>query len=377
MEEAIVRGPSYTCITCRVIFEDLEIQRAHYHSDWHRYNLKRKVAEFPPITADEFRNRVLAQQGKEKILQSQHTSISCKVCRKIFNTTNQYENHLMSKKHKEKSTKTTITDITSSASSTSVESQPSKKEISLGDMEIDSDIESLDSDEWIDDADNPVKNNDCLFCNHHSRSYLKNLKHMTEAHSFFIPDPEYCTDIRKLLEYLGEKVFIGFMCLWCNDTGKAFQSADAARAHMISKNHCKMLHEGATLAEYVSYYDYSSSYPDCEGQDPNAEVEIPELDDGDYQLVLPSGSIIGHRSLNIYYKQSLDPNRALAIPKNQKIHRVLCQYRAIGWTASQKEAVMKKARDIQYMEKVRAKYSTQLQFKANKLQHHFRRQVNF
>lgn len=43
---------------------------------------------------------------------------------------------------------------------------------------------------------------------------------MTIAHSFFIPDPEYCTDIKGLLEYLGEKIIIGYMCIWCNNSGK-------------------------------------------------------------------------------------------------------------------------------------------------------------
>lgn len=146
---------------------------------------------------------------------------------------------------------------------------------------------------------------------------------------------------------------------------------------MIDKGHCKMLHEGDALAEYAQFYDYSSSYPDAEIGDPDAEVEIPELDDSNYQLVLPSGSIIGHRSLFIYYKQNLNPNRAVALSKSAKLRKVLSQYRALGWSETQKEAVVKKARDIKYMERVQAKYSTQLQFKANKLQKHFRPQVNF
>lgn len=146
---------------------------------------------------------------------------------------------------------------------------------------------------------------------------------------------------------------------------------------MIDKGHCKMLHEGDALAEYVEFYDYSSSYPDVEAGDPDAEIEIPELDDNDYQLVLPSGNVIGHRSLMRYYKQNLNPNRAVVVPKNIKLRKVLSQYRALGWTETQKELVVKKARDIKYMQRVQAKYSTQLQFKANKLQKHFRPQVNF
>lgn len=364
----------FTCITCRVAFRDLEIQREHYKSDWHRYNLKRKVVELPVVSAEEFQKRLLQQRNETDTVKNGQAT-NCKVCKKNFNTQNQYENHLMSKKHKEKYLKnmTNPEKIDSHSSATS-ESQPS---VESADMDVGSDVESVDSDEWADDTENPVTNNDCLFCNHHSKSVVKNLKHMTEAHSFFIPDPEYCINIKGLLEYLGEKVFAGFMCLWCNNSGKAFHSSDAARAHMIDKSHCKMLHEGETLAEYADFYDYSSSYPDAADADPDSEVIIPELDDTDYQLVLPSGNVIGHRSLMRYYKQSLDPNRAVAIPKNEKLRRVLCQYRAIGWTAAEKEAVIKKARDIKYMQRIQAKYSTQLQFKANKFQRYFRQQVNF
>ncbi|XP_063993986.1 cytoplasmic 60S subunit biogenesis factor ZNF622 [Diachasmimorpha longicaudata] len=373
----------YTCITCRVAFRDLEIQRQHYKSDWHRYNLKRKVAELPPVPVEEFQKRVIAQRGQEDALKNPDRTLTCKICRKTFSTKNQYDNHTMSKKHKENAQKFSEKTNEDSSTSSFIIVDPHSSDatdLSAGiseEMEVDSDVESLDSDEWLDNTENPVKNNNCLFCNHHSRSGVKNLKHMTEAHSFFIPDPEYCVDLKGLLEYLGEKIFAGFMCLWCNDTGKAFHSADAARAHMIDKGHCKMLHEGEALVEYSDFYDYSSSYPDAEQHDADTEVEIPELDDGDYQLVLPSGNVIGHRSLMRYYKQSLDPNRAVAIPKSEKLRRVLCHYRALGWTETQREAAVKKARDIKYMQRVQAKYSTQLQFKANKFQKYFRQQVNF
>ncbi len=55
---------SFTCITCRVAFADAELQRGHYKTDWHRYNLKRKVAELPPVTAENFQQRVLAQRAQ-------------------------------------------------------------------------------------------------------------------------------------------------------------------------------------------------------------------------------------------------------------------------------------------------------------------------
>lgn len=79
--------------------------------------------------------------------------------------------------------------------------------------------------------------------------------------------------ILKCLMYI---VLLGYMCLWCNEKGKTFHSADAARQHMLDKGHCKMLHEGIALAEYADFYDYSASYPDAEteGVNPDEEVEF-------------------------------------------------------------------------------------------------------
>ncbi|XP_066602939.1 cytoplasmic 60S subunit biogenesis factor ZNF622 [Prorops nasuta] len=373
----------YTCITCQVAFRDLEIQRQHYKSDWHRYNLKRKVADFPPVTVEEFQKRVIAQRNKEDF-ENSTSHINCKPCKKHFSTKNQYDNHLLSKKHKDKvkdnldSKNEQLDEILTHNSLLKEGSSNSYKKSnqSLNDMEIDLDVESVDSDEWAEDTENPVKNNDCLFCNHHSKSFLRNIKHMTVAHSFFIPDPEYCTDMKGLITYLGEKIYLAFMCIWCNDTGKTFHTAEAAKAHMIDKGHCKMLHEGDALVEYNEFYDYSTSYPEA-SEDPDAEVIIPELDDNDFQLVLPSGNIIGHRSLMKYYKQNLNPNSLVYVSKKDKLHKVLSQYRALGWTDTKKEEVVKKVRDIKYMQRIQSKYSTMLQFKANKLQKHFRPQCNF
>ncbi|RZC37561.1 zinc finger protein 622, partial [Asbolus verrucosus] len=249
---------SYTCITCHVAFKLVDQQRQHYKTDWHRYNLKRKVAELPHVTAEEFQRKVQNQQNSQE-LSTQDKHVYCQVCRKSFGNQNAYDNHLNSKKHKEN--EINYVELENS------QNDPNNCE-----------IEEVDSDEWADDTENPIDNNDCLFCLHHSRNFIKNLEHMTIAHSFFIPDIEYCIDIQ------------GFMCLWCNEKGRSFYSSDAARKHMIDKGHCKMLHEGVTLAEYVDYYDYSSSYPDVDNQvDKDEEVTIPELKSSDYQLVLPSG----------------------------------------------------------------------------------------
>lgn len=53
-QEQPTSGALYTCISCQVAFQSAESQRNHYRSDWHRYNLKRKVVNLPPVTLNQF-----------------------------------------------------------------------------------------------------------------------------------------------------------------------------------------------------------------------------------------------------------------------------------------------------------------------------------
>ena len=161
-------------------------------------------------------------------------------------------------------------------------------------MEDDDDmeIEEVDSDEW---EDEPIEKTDCLFCLHHSSNLEKNLNHMTAEHSFFLPDPEYISNLDGLIEYLGAKIGQGHMCLWCNERGKRFTTVADVQRHMLDKGHCKMLHEAESLLEYDDWYDYTQSYPDQDN--PEEEVDMNAIDDSGFELVLPSGTKIGHRSL--------------------------------------------------------------------------------
>lgn len=93
---------SYTCISCRVAFADGEVQRSHYKTDWHRYNLKRKVADMPPVTAENFQERVVAQRtAAEQHLSDSSAAEACSVCNKKFSSVNAYQNHLQSSRHQQ------------------------------------------------------------------------------------------------------------------------------------------------------------------------------------------------------------------------------------------------------------------------------------
>lgn len=90
----------HTCLNCNVKFQTPDIQRDHYKTDWHRYNLKRRVADLPPVTAEEFQKRVQQQRtADQKALEP--VSLYCTACRKQFISDKSYENHLNSKKHRE------------------------------------------------------------------------------------------------------------------------------------------------------------------------------------------------------------------------------------------------------------------------------------
>lgn len=338
--------------------------------------MKRKVSDLAPLSAEDFQLRVIQARSAEQH-ENADQSLYCKACKKFFKTKNSHDNHLNSKRHKDNLESFLANQVNENDRETVKVSVPAIDIIKEIQEEEEMDVEK--EDQWCDmdeDEECPIKKDDCLFCQHHSENVMSNLKHMSIAHSFFIPDAEYCTEIDGLLEYLAEKVGLNYICLWCNEKGKTFYTLGGVRKHMIDKGHTMMLYEGSVLAEYVPYYDYSKSYPDHEGKDIDEEMENPILEGDEYNLKLPSGNIIGHRSLLRYYKQYINPNRAVVPHKSERVQKLLCHYRAIGYNTNTTE-IANRARDIHAMKRTQAKLYAQLGCKANKLQKHFREQVNF
>ncbi|XP_051259211.1 cytoplasmic 60S subunit biogenesis factor ZNF622 [Dicentrarchus labrax] len=464
---------SYTCISCRVAFTDGEVQRAHYKTDWHRYNLKRKVADMPPVTAENFQERVLAQRAAaEQQLSEAAATEGCATCNKRFSTANAYQNHLQSHKHQQAEKQALL------AAQRKVEKMNEKNlEKGLGDEKLDRDArnealqqalkeqqgraqtsqaaarqraeklekpprvmwleeqakrrerdegaaageeewEDVDEEEEDDEMEEEEEEEedeeetmdheegdpaapsdpqpaalpgsipvtDCLFCPHHSKSLMKNVAHMTKVHGFFIPDVEFLVDLKGFVRYLGEKVGAGNVCLWCNEKGRSFYSAEAVQSHMTDKSHCKLFTDGDAALEFADFYDFRSSYPDRkEGEDAEMdEEELPddktlEYDDDTLELTLPSGAKIGHRSLMRYYKQRFGTQRAVALTHNRNaVGRVLRQYRALGWGGDGGHGFFQKPRDMQYVQMMKSKWMLKMGMSHNTTrQKHFRAQVMF
>lgn len=383
--------PMFTCITCRVSFADSDIQRRHYKTDWHRYNLKRKVAEMPPVTAEVFQQKVLAQKAEvEAQQQSKTKSLHCQLCNKTFSSENAFSNHLSSKKHKD--VEANKANKAKKQESLITESQFSKNFKRKDSKETDPEntesenAESLshngddDDDEDDDIEEDTLEVTDCLFCPHHSVSLEENLKHMTRSHSFFIPDLEYVVDLKGLVTYLCEKVGMRNMCLYCNDKGKSFFSLEAVQSHMVDKGHTKMNYEGDAVLEYADFYDFSSSYPDYNPDEENEGDEIQgrestlAVNEQTLELCLPSGAKIGHRNMRHIYKQNLPPERS---HHSKVIQSIMADYKALGWHGTIASAARQKVKDVRLRNIQQAKRNVDISVKANRMQKHFRPQVVF
>ncbi|KAI8878843.1 hypothetical protein K501DRAFT_227703 [Backusella circina FSU 941] len=317
-DQEVQQQPSsgiYTCLACQVAFRSAEGQRTHYRSEWHRYNLKRKVVSLPPVTSEQFSSKAQAREVQEEETKkvAETTNNYCGTCRKSFGSLKQFENHVQSKKHKENEQKKSSRPVSSSP-----EAKPAAAVKPL-DMTFTEETTEEEMNRMIDEKIKSaprLTELDCLFCTHTSESFEDNMQHMTTTHSLFIPDLEYLVDLRGLVRYLGEKISVGNECIFCNGKGRGMRSIDAVRKHMTDKGHCKIAYEeDDDAAELVDFYDFSSSYPQlAEGDD---EVDIDAelgaltqsltLADDEMSLVLPSGAIVGHRALKRYYDQKLKP----------------------------------------------------------------------
>lgn len=217
---------------------------------------------------------------------------------------------------------------------------------------------------------------------------------MLKVHGFFIPFIENLTDLEGLLTYLGEKVGIGHVCLWCNGKGKArYPSTRAVQMHMNAKNHCKLsLEEEEDEEELLDYYDFdledeemedaakasSSSSSSSSSTALVVKEDAPRRAGGGGaasindagELVLADGSIVGSRQLKHIYKQHVRPNHGV-------VGEIARNYKQLALTTNIKENPRLARRKKEFYH-VRARKREDLMkgIRAN-IQMHYRDQVMF
>jgi pre-60S factor REI1 len=273
--------------------------REHYKTDFHRFNLKRKVAGLPPVQENLFLQKLAA-------LDSQKDPVPSKGRQHIKD----------GKRNKSQKTAvaeeaTTLTPFDAeallSSQRTAMDTSPLPSNSDKPDVKkaevLDKESESVKSeDELIDEKianTKPFSLKDSLFDGHRAASFDANLRYMTKTFSFFSPELEFLSDIKGLIRYLGQKISIGNTCIFCN---KTYYSKEAVQSHMRDGSHCMIAWE-ENEEEYLDFYDWSNdprAQPISEESEEDAEpFHFTEHN----ELVLASGKILGPRQLKVYYDQ--------------------------------------------------------------------------
>ncbi|KFK29727.1 hypothetical protein AALP_AA7G170800 [Arabis alpina] len=364
--------PGLTCNACNMEFEDEAERGFHYKSDWHRYNLKRKVAGVPGVTEELFEARQSALASEKNKSDEVPMLYTCGICGKGYRSSKAHEQHLKSRSHALR-----VSQGTSSNGEEDIAIiRPLTRRVNNRDnedsddewVEVDSDDdlaaeEALDSLSKLNVNESGTAEQDmdaekyeldpscCLMCDKKHKTLESCMVHMHKHHGFFVPDIEYLKDPEGLLTYLGLKVKRDFLCLYCNELCHAFSSLEAVRKHMEAKSHCK-LHYGDgdddEDAELEEFYDYSSSYVDEAGD----QIVVSGETDNTVELVGGSELVITDRSENRttsrtlgsrefmrYYRQKPPP---ASQNSNQIVASLSSRYRSLGLrTVPSKEDTIK------------------------------------
>ncbi|KAK5679751.1 pre-60S factor rei1 [Elasticomyces elasticus] len=310
----------YTCNTCQIALKTSDLQRQHMQSDWHRYNLKRRVAVLPPLTSEIFAEKVLSNKAATAASAAQaNFEKACEACDKVYYSTGAYSNHLGSQKHKillarynAKAGNETesLADSTFSlgdpvdTASTTASTATLNADDQVAEEEFDEVVEGIKK-TGLDGPSDPVAkrpaaptptsaapiNNDvadekmaedgeeehkadtnqCLFCNYISPSLDLNVTHMSRQHGFFIPERDFLVDLPGLVNYLSETIAVLHTCLYCH---KGLHTASGIQTHMRDRGHCMVAYSSEEeQMDIGEFYDFRSTYSDEDSEDEEEQKE--------------------------------------------------------------------------------------------------------
>jgi pre-60S factor REI1 len=346
-----------TCFTApEVTFNDRESLQDHYKSDWHRYNLKRKVAGLPPLPKDQFEARkaaALAAKNDQETKASSHKLDHVKEKKKekvaVRVAGKKQRAKEMAEKEKLKPPKPP----------TLLQEYMKNNETNHDENKMnDNDDENSKSEEEEEEEDFEVDLCRSIFDSNLAEDVDESLSYMAKKYGFFIPDVEYVSDLNGLVEYLHEKVGLGHTCLYCN---KVYRSANSCRQHMVDSSHCKIRYdEQEDMDEISDFYDFSAAnasiLPDSKtvsnskaAADDDDDEELNSDEDIEDELngrksgieVLPSGELvvtrldgtrktIGVRWLKKYYDQNaraIDERASVVAAQKERLTNI---YRQMG-----------------------------------------------
>ena len=306
--------------------------------------MKRRIASLPPVSQETFNEKVLAAKATSTAAAAKASfEKTCVACQKTFYSENTYQNHVKSSKHRSREARMNrdhADDSSSVMSSNFSLGEPinnrrgSQSSVSkVADNMKTTTIEEGDEEEEADEEGFSASR--CLFCSTRSSDIHANVEHMYKAHGMFIPEKDYLVDLDGLVHYLYRKITENSECIYCHAMRA---NPGAIRTHMRDKSHCMIAFESEEeQIEIGQYYDFRSTYSDDDGastgsggvkvsgdedgwetETSDSTVDEDEEDDEadtsknkpvvyqtEYEMHLPSGRSIGHRSLARYYRQNL------------------------------------------------------------------------
>lgn len=349
------------CATCCIQLRDDEHLRQHYRGELHSVNLKRRVADLPPVSQSDVDKHaaVAAAEAARKAAADVPCVFLCDACGKSFGTESQMDMHVKSRTHV-KRVKEILAEQRAAAISAAASMHASEGAVSAsrGEGVPESKDEDAPAPGDEDGAETHVEEilvsaENCVFCFHKSEDVPTNLEHMRVKHSFFVPDMEFLRNPDGLIEYLLEQVVSG-KCVFCA-SAKVYDTPQAVQQHMVDRSHCKVRYEtDADLDALSEFYDYT----DASSDDEEAEAEeAAKVADGRIvihtaagtayrtpagDLELPSGRIARNRMYTRYYKQYFAPRpEGAGLPS--KMDRLLLEYKSSGVSTSTALALARQA----------------------------------
>mmetsp|Transcript_15391 Transcript_15391/g.45984 ORF Transcript_15391/g.45984 Transcript_15391/m.45984 type:complete len:433 (+) Transcript_15391:214-1512(+) len=360
---------AYTCLTAPgVEFETKDAFTAHYKSEWHRYNLKRKTAQLPMVSEAEFEARkAAAKQAAPAPKQDSHIRADKRDARRLRQEKKRRDKKGMSAV----SGSTTLDAVAGYRNRAAVPDVPRAPEAEAEEDEPEA--------EAVEEVTAEARATDSFFDGRRFDTSADALEYMRSAYGFRVPEPAYLKDPDGLAEYLCTKVKVGRTCLWCQ---RQFRSYRACQQHMIDKAHCKVAYwTDAEVDELADFYDFSATWegmdegdarllaPDdeswadvaddedgwetastdaSESEEPADETPAPLAKRATRAKVLATGElqlrrggakkVVGARWLRTYYRQNFrleDEREAVVAVRNESRARLLAAYERAGLKVSE------------------------------------------
>ena len=310
------------CNTCKASFSSVDMVRQHYKSDWHVFNSKRRSSGLTRATWEEYKKLSSVKSNVKKSstsssLSNKYPNSSAmsspnKLAEEVKRTDDvsmDSVSHKIPLSDEATILSTSLADLAANVGIDSKERLDKIVSLAVENVKAESDEDKGEEDEE-DEGDIIIEDNISLFDDKLSDTVEENVSYMERNFGFFVPEREHVADLSALIIYLGEKIKLGGICIYCQ---KQFGSGRSCQDHMRAKSHCKIAYEeDIDLDEFDDFYDSPSTYSHnnldvYENSKDEADMEEYSEPPAIGELLLADGRCLGHRAFRKYYRQKYKP----------------------------------------------------------------------